>query len=138
MTKMQKDYIAKWLKVVGIILYCVATIVFMIAGGETRHWIMWVGLVMLAVPSAFIIFACAYVPFATMVWHWRLMGECKTEWESETLQRWWFWMYRSERWQDYLWQEVAEEYPEDTDYDERRKMGEFIFRLAEVKKPRWL
>ena len=76
MTKMQKAYVVKGLKVVGIILYCIAIMVFTIAGSTTGHWIRWVGLAMIIALTLPIAFATLYIPIATAIWHWRLMGIC--------------------------------------------------------------
>ena len=124
MTKMQKAYMTKGLKAVGIILYCIATMVFIIAGSETHQWIRWVGLAML------------YIPIAMAVWHWRLMGICEEEWQSKLLSHWWFWMYRSDGWFDYLKEEIEDDF--DDDENAKQKATDFLHALARVKKPRLL
>ncbi len=135
MTKMQKAYVTKGLKVIGIILYCIATMVFIIAGSETKHWIMWVGLAMFIAPVIPIAFATFYIPIATTVWHWRLMGVCEEEWQAQLLSKWWFYINRSEKWCKYLKEEIEDNY-----HDEVAKQTaiDFLHALARVKKPKWL
>lgn len=136
MTKMQKAYVAKGLKVVGIILYCIAAMVFTVAGSETKHWIMWVGFAMIIAPVVSIAFAMLYISIATAVWHWRLMGICEEEWQSKLLSHWWFWMYRSEKWFDYLKEEIEDDFGDDESV--KQKATDFLHALARVKKPRLL
>ena len=77
MTHAQKECLLKGAKIFGIFLYCILIIVFAAAGSETQNWMMWVSLAMLGAPSAFLAFALIYVPIATAVWHWRLLGICE-------------------------------------------------------------
>ena len=136
MTKMQKAYVAKRLKVVGIILYCIAIMVFTIAGSTTGHWIMWVGLAMLGAPTIPIAFAMLYIPIASVVWHWRLLGICEEEWQSKLLSHWGLWMYRSEKWFDYLKEEIEDAFGDDENV--KQKATDFLYALARVKKPKLL
>lgn len=137
MTHAQKEYLLKGAKFFGIFLYCTLIIVFAIAGSETQNWMMWVGLAMLGVPCVFIVFALIYVPVATAVWHWRLMGICEEEWQSDLLAQWWFWMYRSEKWFSYLSAEIYENLTEENQA-EKQKQLDFLYALNRVKKPKWL
>ena len=136
MTHAQKEYLLKGVKFFGIFLYCILTIVFTVAGSETQNWMMWVGLTMLVAPCVFIAFLLIYVPIATAVWHWRLMGICEEEWQSKLLSRWWFWMYRSEKWFDYLKGEIEDDFGDDESV--KQKATDFLHALARVKKPRLL
>lgn len=137
MTHAQKEYLLKGAKLFGILLYCALIIVFAVAGSETQNWMMWVGLAMLGVPCVFIAFAVIYVPIATAIWHWRLMGICEEEWQSDLLAQWWFWMHRSEEWFNYLLTEVHEEWTEEN-HAEMQRRYDFLYELNRVKKPKWL
>lgn len=135
MTTAQREYLKKWLKGLGIAAYCITCITFSAIGAINDNWLIWIGLGMLGVPAASIAFASIYVPIATMVWHWRLMGECKTDWEARTLNHWWFWMQRSDSWAEYLTEEIEDYYEEK---EVRQRHFDFLYRLENVKKPSWL
>ena len=135
MTTAQKEYLKKLLKGLAIAAYCFTTIVLTAIGVPNGTWPMWVALGMMLVPAAAIAFVSFYVPIATLVWHWRLMGECKNDWEARTFNRWWFWIQRSDSWVKYLTEEIEEYYEE----EENRQMRlDFLHRLESVKKPSWL
>ena len=136
MTKMQQNYLKRVLKVVGIIAYCLSIALFTIIGGANDHWTMWIGLGLMSLPAAFIAFACVYVPIATEVGHWRLMAICKNAWQAKLLDRWWFWMYRSEKWFDYLTTDIEEDFGDNEEM--KQKATDFLHALAEVKKPKLL
>lgn len=135
MTTAQKEYLKKWLNGLAIAAYVFTIIVLTAIGAPNGTWPMWVALGMLSVPVAAIAFVAFYVPIATMVWHWRLMGECKNDWEARTLKHWWFWIQRSDSWVEYLTEEIEEYYEEEED---RQMRLDFLHRLENVKKPRWL
>lgn len=137
MTKMQKAYITKGFKVVGVILYCIAMVAFTIMGCETQHWIRWVGFSMILIPAAVLLaFVLLYIPIATAVWHWRLMGICEEEWQSKLLSNWWFWIRRSDEWFCYLRGEIEESFGDDG--DAKQIAIDFLYALARVKKPKLL
>lgn len=136
MTIAQTEYLKKWLKGLGIAAYCIACITFGAIGAINDNWLIWVGLAMLGAPAAFIAFALIYVPIATMVWHWRLMAICENAWQAKLLDRWWFWMYRSEKWFDYLLTDIEETYGSDEKV--KQMTTDFLHALARVKKPKLL
>ena len=135
MTKMQKDHLKKTLKIIGAILYCITCLTFAVIGSETQNWMLWVSLAMTCVLAVPIAFMMVYVPIATAVWHWRLMGACDEEWQAQLLSKWWFFISRSEKWCKYLKEEIEDNY-----HDEVVKQTaiDFLHALARVKKPKWL
>lgn len=136
MTTMQQNYLKKVLKAVGAIAYGIACALFTIIGGANNHWTMWIGLGLMGLPATLIAFACIYIPIATEVWHWRLMAICENAWQAELLDHWWFWMYRSEKWFDYLKTDIEENF---SDTEEMKQMTtDFLHALARVKKPKLL
>lgn len=135
MTTAQKEYLKKWLTGLAIAAYVFTIIIFTAIGAPNGTWPMWVALGMMLVPVAAIAFMTFYVPIATMVWHWRLMGECKNDWEARTLKHWWFWIQRSDSWVEYLTEVIEEYYEEEED---RQMRLDFLHRLENVKKPSWL
>lgn len=135
MTIAQKEYLKKMTKVLAITAYVIAILIFIIIGAPNRTWCLWVGLGLIALPAVFVVFALIYVPIAMVIWHWRLMGECKTELEAIILERWWFWVRRSDTWADYLTEEIEED---DCDKAIKQMYLEFLHRLKNVKKPKWL
>lgn len=136
MTTMQQNYIKKVLKAIGVIAYCVAMALLTIIGGANNHWTMWIGLGLMGLPATLIAFACIYIPIATEVWHWRLMAICEDAWQAKLLDHWWFWMYRSEKWFDYLKTDIEENF---SDTEEMKRMTtDFLHALARVKKPKLL
>lgn len=136
MTHAQKEYLLKGAKIFGIFLYCLLILLFAIAGSETQNWMMWVSLAMFAAPAALIAFATLYIPIATAVWHWRLMGICEEEWQSKLLSHWWFWMCRSEKWFDYLKEDIEDDFGNDE--SAKQKATDFLYALKRVKKPKLL
>ena len=137
MTIAQKQYLKKWIITIGFFLYCIALLIFLFIGSETNNWMMWVGCGMLIAPAVPIAFAAFYIPIATIVWHWRLMGECTTDWETETLQRWWFFIRRSDTWKEYISEDIHENFSEE-ETEQYNKLVDFMYRLKSIKKPRWL
>lgn len=131
MNKMQKEYLKKLFIGIGLFLWAVAIIVSATLG-EPWHWFAIGSTSVIAIPMLFIIL---YVPIATQVWHWRLMGICNAETEEELLRDWWFWIRRSDTWADYIAQDILENY---TDTSSKTEAEDFLRRLAEVKKPKWL
>ena len=134
MTTAQKEYLKKWLNGLAIAAYVFTIIVLTAIGVPNGTWPMWVALGMMLVPAAAIAFMTLYVPIATMVWHWRLMCECKNNWEARILKRWWFWIQRSDSWVEYLTESIEEYYEE----EDRQMQLDFLHRLENVKKPSWL
>lgn len=135
MTTAQREYLKKRLKGLGIVAHCITIIVLVAIGAPNGTWPMWVALGMLGVPAVFIAFASIYVPIATAVWHWRMMGECHTEVESNILNQWWFFIVRSDSWVNYLTEEI-EDY--DAELNTKQFYLDFLHRLENVKKPKWL
>lgn len=135
MTTAQKEYLTKRLKIVGVIAYVIALLVFTILGAETHNWMMWVGCAMILLPSVPIAFYTLYMPIGATIWHWRLMGECHTEWEAKVLNQWWFFIYRSESWPNYISEWIWENYPGEEEREVRYKLFDFMYRLEKVKKP---
>lgn len=132
MTTMQKNHLKKVLKVFGALAYGIIAITF-IAAGEPWHWITLAMTGLVALPIAV---AMVYLPIAGAVWHWRLMGICEEEWQSNLLSCWWFWISRSENWFDYLKKEIESDFGDDE--KAKRQAIDFLYALARVKKPRWL
>lgn len=131
MNKMQKEYLKKLFIGIGLFLWGVAIIVSA-ALGEPWVWFAIGSMSVIAVPMLFVVF---YVPIATQVWHWRLMGICNTETEEELLRDWWFWMRWPDTWTEYIAQDILENY---TNIKSKTEAEDFLWRLAEVKKPKWL
>lgn len=135
MTIAQKEYLKKKLNVLAIIAYVITVITLTAIGAPNGTWPMWVTLGMVGVPAVTIACASIYVPIATMVWHWRMMGECHTETESKILDRWWFFIVRSDSWVDYLTEEI-EDY--DVEPSVKQFYLDFLHRLENVEKPKLL
>ena len=135
MTTMQKNCLKKTLEVLGAIAYGIVAIVFA-ALGDILYWAPWVSLAMIGLVALPIAFAIIYIPMATAVWHWRLMGICEEEWQSKLLSRWWFWMYRSEKWFNYLKEEIEDDFGDNE--KAKQKATDFLYALARVKKPKLL
>lgn len=135
MTNAQKAYLIKRLKVLGGIAYCVTAIVFA-ALGNILPWAPYIALAQLGAVALPIAFAMIYVPIATAVWHWRLMGVCENEQEEKVLDAYWFYVYRSENWMSYLRADVNDRYADNEEH--RDILLAFIDKLASVKKPRLL
>lgn len=133
MNKMQKEYMMKWLKglaVAGWIVLCLISAIM----GEPWLWFAIGSMVVVCVPIAF---AMIYIPIATQVWYWRLMGICEEEWQSDLLARWWFWMRRCENWFSSLATDIYEDWTEENQ-EEKQKQLDFLYALNRVKKPKLL
>ena len=130
MNNMQKEWLKNGAFILGSIIYVILMLTFLFLGG---NWLYW-GAIM-----AFIIFIpmfvyTVYLPFARMVWYWRLMGACITDEDEELLQTWRFFIKRSECWADYLWEEIQK-----MENEELREGAEDLrTRLMCVKKPKWI
>ena len=136
MTHAQRKYLKKWLTGIGIMLYCVILMILVVTGSNGIDICLWIGLAMIIIPCVPLVFILLSVPFATIIWHWRLMGECQNEWESNLLNQWWLWIYRSDSWVEYITELIYEEYQGDKEL--REYAVNFALRLDEVKKPKWL
>ena len=69
------------------------------------------------------------------IWHWRLMSECKNEWEEDTLRYWWQFMnYHSGNWEEFIPHMIYEEYKGEY----RQKALELFNRFKAVKPPKWI
>lgn len=132
MTHAQREYLKKWLFVFGIVLG-VAFMIFCLLSDS------WLNLIPLVVSC------CVLVTFITVfivemvgmaIWRWRLMGECKTVWETKTLDWWWFWMGRSDSWVDYVPTLIEDSFDEDS--TEYKMAFDLYERFCAVKKPRCL
>ena len=135
MTTMQRNCLKKTLAVLGAITYGIVAIVFA-ALSDVLYWAPWVSIAMTGLVAVPIAFAIIYVPIATAVWHWRLMGICEEEWQSKLLSSWWFWMYRNENWFCYLQEDIT--YNFSNDEKAKQKATDFLYALARVKKPKLL
>lgn len=132
MTNAQKTYLKNWLYGLGALVILALLITSLIVGGT---W-LWIALVVAAALLASAIALLLYTLFAKITWHWRLMGECKTPFEEELLEWWWFWIWRSDCWKSHIYELIAEAY--EVDSKERKEALEFCYRLGTVNKPRWL
>lgn len=131
MNKMQKEWLKNAGLITGAILYLIIILITMCLSEE---W-LWISLILaLLVTIPIFIYGIIYVPIATFVWHWRLMGACITDEDEELLRTWWFWIKRSDYWADYLWEEIQEM----KDKEWREGAEDLRTRLMCVKKPKWI
>lgn len=132
MNKMQKEYIKNWIKGIALFLLGVALIVCVVLG-EPWHWIT---LGVLGTICLAIILRLILEIIGSTIWHWRLMGECKNEWEEDILRYWWRFMnYHSGNWEEFIPRMVDEEYKDEY---HRQKALELFNRFKTVKPPKWI
>lgn len=130
MNKMQREYLKKWL--IGIaILVGIVLLIACAFFGSPWHYLPLVACLGLVV---FLFGSLIVGAIGTMIWHWRLMGECKNAWECDLLDHWWFWIYRSDKWESYIIDLIHEEYGAHSNIEQEAL--NFYNRLREVKKPR--
>ena len=134
MTNAQREWLKGKLKWFAFITCCVTAVVCA-ALGNLVPWLPWVSIAMMGLLVLPIAFAMFYIPIALAVWHWRLLGVCENENEKNLLNAYWFWIYRSESWAQYLTEDVCDRYEEG---EHRQILLNFINKLAAVPKPRWL
>ena len=130
MNKMQKEWLKNASVIIGAILYLALIIIPMLIS-KTGAWISFI---LCIPPLVFILGYAIYMPIATFIWHWRLMGACITDEDEELLRTWWFFIKRSECWADYLWKEIQEM----KDEEWREGAEDLRTRLMCVKKPKWI
>lgn len=132
MSNAQKNYLKKWALALGIIFGIALMIACLVIGNP---WDMIAsaivclgGLALIAVLMAEII--------GYMVWHWRLMGECKTEWEEQMLAYWWRFMgYWCGNWEELIPRIIEEDTDEELGIERKQQM-ELFERFKAVKAPR--
>lgn len=132
MTNAQKEFIKRIVTIVGIVLYFIFIIVCGCIGNIWARIAFGVAIATLVPMVGYI----AYINIAKFIWHWRLMGECKNDFETKLLNHWWFWMTRSDSWHRYIQELIYDEYGEDD--ETRAKVLEFYVRCIEVNKPKGL
>ena len=134
MSNAQKNYLKKWAIALGCILI-LGLLITCIALGNPWHWIAFGVAVVIIV--AYIAVLVSLV-IGSMVWHWRLMGECKTEWEAEMLAYWWRFMnYHSGNWEELIPRMIEEDTDEEIGIERKQQM-ELFERFRAVKAPKVL
>lgn len=132
MSNAQKDYLKKWAIALGCILI-LGLLITCIVLGEPWEWIAFGVAVVVLVACVVVV---AIEVGSCIIWHWRLMGECKTEWEEETLSWWWRFMnYHSGCWEELIPRMIDEEYKDEYS---RQKAIALFERFKAVKAPRVL
>lgn len=131
MSNAQKNYLKKWALALGIIFGMVLMITC-VALGEPWLWIT-LGIMVLTLVAMAVVVVVEII--GSMVWHWRLMGVCKTEWEEDTLRWWWRFMnYHSGCWEELIPRMIDEEYKDEYSRQEAIALFE---RFKAVKPPKW-
>ena len=129
---MQREWLKRVLFFVGMFAYLAFEMMTIVLGGRWLYVGLIGGLVIL-VPLLFIL---VYVPIASIIWYWRLMGICENDWEENTLRFWWrFIGYWCGDWESLIPQIIEEDYDDEYNKNEAKKLFE---RIKAVKKPRWL
>ena len=132
MSNAQKNYLKKCAIAFGCILI-LGLLITCLALGEPWDWIAFgvAVAVLVACVAVVVIEVVSYI-----IWHWRLMGECKTEWEEDTLKWWWRFMnYHSGCWEELIPRMIDEEYKDEYT---RQKAIALLKRFKAVKSPRIL
>jgi NADH:ubiquinone oxidoreductase subunit K len=134
MSNTQRNYLKKWAIAIGNILILAFLITCIVLG---RPW-QWIALGV----AVIIVVACVAVLVSlgvgTIVWHWRLMGECKTKWEEEMLAYWWIFMnYHSGNWEELIPRMIEEDTDGESDIQRKYQM-ELFERFKAVKAPKVL
>ena len=132
MTNAQKNYLKKWaialscILIFGLLITCIVL-------GEPWDWIAF------GVTVAVLVACVAVVlieVIGSMIWHWRLMGECKNEWEEDMLAYWWRFMnYHSGNWEEFIPCMIEEDTNED--FGERKRQTDLFKRFKTVRPPKW-
>lgn len=132
MSNAQKNYLKKWAIALGCILILGLLITCLVLG-EPWEWVAF------GVAVAVLVACVAVVVIeviGSIIWYWRLMGECKTEWEEEMLAYWWRFMnYHSGCWEELIPRMIDEEYKDEYT---RQKAIALFKRFKAVKAPRVL
>jgi hypothetical protein len=133
MSNAQKNYLKKWAIALSCILIFGLLITCMVLG-EPWDWIAFGVAVAVSV-------ACVAVllieVIGSTIWHWRLMGECKTEWEEEMLAYWWRFMnYHSGNWEELIPRMIEEDTDEELGIERKQQM-ELFERFKAVQPPKW-
>lgn len=130
MNKMQKEFIKKWIKGITLFLLGVALTTCLVLG---EPW-QWITLGVLGVICLVCILVAILEIIGSAIWHWRLMGECKTKWEEDTLRYWWLFMnYHSGNWEEFIPRMIDKEYKDEY---HRQKAFELFNRFKAVKPPK--
>ena len=79
MNKMQKEFIKNGALILGSIIYVALVFTGLALGGGWFYWSAIMAFAILIPLSVYIV----YLPIATFVWHWRLMGACITDEDEE-------------------------------------------------------
>lgn len=134
MSNAQKDYLKKWAIVLGVIFGIVLMITCIILG----HPFDFIALGAIGCVCLVCIATVIVEIIGSMIWHWRLMGECKTKWEAEMLAYWWRFMnYHSGNWEELIPCMIEAETDEKLG-TEREQQMELFERFKAVKAPRVL
>lgn len=133
MSDAQKNYLKKWALALGVIFSVVLLVTFLILG----HPFDWITLGVLGCVCLACIASVIVGVFASLIWHWRLMGACESEWEEEMLAHWWRYMnYWGGCWEDLIPKMIAEYHePDSVEYILRMRLFE---KFKSVKAPRVL
>lgn len=133
MSNAQKNYLKKWAIALGCILLLGLFITCLVVG-EPWEWIA-VGVTVAIVVVCIVVIAIEVI--GSMIWHWRLMGECKTQWEEEMLAYWWRFMnYHSGNWETLIPRMIEEDTDEELGI-ERKYQTELFERFKAIQPPRW-
>lgn len=131
MSNAQKNYLKKWAIALGCTLILGLLITCLVLG-EPWDWIAF-GVVVAALVTCVAVLVIEAI--ASLIWHWRLMGVCESEWEEEMLAHWWRYMnYWGGCWEDLIPKMIAEYYePDSVEYILRMRLFE---KFKSVKMPR--
>lgn len=135
MSNAQKNYLKKWAVVLGCVLILGLLITCLVLG-EPWDWIAF-GVAVAVTVACVAVLVIGVI--GSMIWHWRLMGECKTEWEEEMLAYWWRWMNYCHigNWEEFIPRMIEEETDEELGIERKQQM-ELFERFKAVKAPRVL
>lgn len=134
MSNAQKNYLKKWAVALGVIFGIVLMILCFVLGNP---WDLIVTAIFCLGGLALIVVMVAEIIGST-IWHWRLMGECKTEWEEEMLAYWWRFMnYCGGDWEGLIPRMIEEDTDEELGIERKYQM-ELFERFKAVKAPRIL
>lgn len=134
MSNTQRNYLKKWAIAIGYILILAFLTTCIVLG---RPW-QWIALGVVVTIVVACVAMLVSLGIGTIVWHWRLMGECKTEWEEEMLAYWWRFMnYHSGNWEELIPCMIEEDTDEEIGIERKQQM-ELFERFKAVKAPRVL
>ena len=134
MSNAQKNYLKKWAIALGCILI-VGLLITCLILGEPWDWIAF-GVAVAVLVACVAVLVIEVI--ASLIWHWRLMGACESEWEEEMLAYWWRFMnYWGGNWEELIPCMIEEDTDEELGIERKQQM-ELFERFKVVKAPRVL